>query len=347
MDETVNIDSLANRHVTKTAVFRALQLGDMLCAIPAVRAFKERYPDSEITLIGLPWAVNFAERFSRYFSSFIAFPGYTGLVEQPFSPEKFARFLSEVNEREFDLVIQMHGNGSITNRMVDKFNTKLKAGYCPEENRSYGKFFMPYPDGISEVERHLRLMNFLGVPVPNKELEFPVMAEDENGVGKIYAESGLKPGNYVCIHPGARDERRRWSPISFAKVADAVIGCGFKVVLTGTPDETVVVREVAGSMRHTAVNLAGKTELGVLAGLVKNARLLVCNDTGVSHVAAALAVPSIVVFLISDPARWAPLNRRLHEAILPHQAEDIDLVLFNVKQKLLTENLNKKVLRVA
>jgi ADP-heptose:LPS heptosyltransferase len=68
-------------------------------------------------------------------------------------------------------------------------------------------------------------------------------------------------------------------------------------------------------MKAPVVDLAGKTNLGALGVLFSRARLLVCNDTGVSHLAAALKIPSIVLFSASDPVRWAPLNRELHRPL--------------------------------
>jgi ADP-heptose:LPS heptosyltransferase len=85
--------------------------------------------------------------------------------------------------------------------------------------------------------------------------------------------------------------------------------------LTGTRQESFLTGKIKASMREPAIDLSGRTTLGGLAALIARARLLVCNDTGVSHVAAAMRTPSVVVACGSDPQRWAPLNRELHRVL--------------------------------
>jgi ADP-heptose:LPS heptosyltransferase len=70
-------------------------------------------------------------------------------------------------------------------------------------------------------------------------------------------------------------------------------------------------------MKAPSLNLAGRTSLGALAALLQDTCLLVCNDTGVSHLAAALHVKSVILFTQSDPNRWAPLDRDLHRIVEP------------------------------
>jgi ADP-heptose:LPS heptosyltransferase len=130
------------------------------------------------------------------------------------------------------------------------------------------------------------------------------------------AELGaLEPGRYVCIHPGARDPARRWPAAGFAAVADTLAAEGFRVVLTGTAAECTCTAGVAAAMRFKALNAAGRTGVGAMAALLEGAALLVTNDTGVSHLGAAVGAPSVILFLASDPDRWAPPDRYRHRAI--------------------------------
>jgi hypothetical protein len=77
----------------------------------------------------LPWGKSFTERFHQYFDDFIWFPGYPGLPEQTVDPVMFASFLNKVQNRHFDLVLQMQGNGTIVNAMVELFEAHYTAGF--------------------------------------------------------------------------------------------------------------------------------------------------------------------------------------------------------------------------
>ncbi len=125
----------------------------------------------------------------------------------------------------------------------------------------------------------------------------------------------LERGSYVCVHPGASVPERRWPAERFAAVADWLAGHGLRVLLTGTIREADLCHAVGQAMRAEALDLSGRTGLGSLGVLLEGARMLVCNDTGVSHVAAALRVPSVVLAPAANIARWAPSDRRRHRVL--------------------------------
>ncbi|HEY9662957.1 MAG TPA: hypothetical protein V6C65_31315, partial [Allocoleopsis sp.] len=160
----------------KIAIVRSLPgLGDLLCLVPALRALRTAFPEAQITLIGLPNATQFVERFPFYLDGWLAFPGYPGIPEVPFSAQRVVSFLNNAQRLHLDCVLQMHGNGSAINGFALLLGAQVTAGFypsghsCPDIDR-----FFPYPDHEPEIWRHLRLLEFLGIPLQGDHLEFPL-----------------------------------------------------------------------------------------------------------------------------------------------------------------------------
>lgn len=299
--------------IQKIAVFRALQLGDMLCVIPAMRSLRQAYPNAKITLLGLPWAKDFVRRFNMYFDRFIHFPGCKGLPEQPYGEQQLNIFISKMKEEKFDLVLQMQGNGTIVNPLMFLFNAKYVAGFCNSESFVASGLFMEYPDYGTEVSRHLALMDHLGIEPQGPNLEFPITEKDEREFAALFVPLFTK--RYICIHPGSRGKWRQWPPQYFAALADHCIEAGFTVVITGTAEEADITAELNKCIRHPVIDLTGKTSLGAMAVLIKNAFMLIANCTGVSHMANALKTPSIIISMDGEPHRWGAQDTSIHRTI--------------------------------
>ena len=299
------------------AILRALQLGDLLCAVPAWRALRASFPSAHIALVGLPWTRQFASRFAHYLNEFIEFPGYPGLPEREYAFKSVPQFLVNMQRRDFDLALQMHGNGHYANPLVALWGARMTAGfYVPGEFCPDARSFIPYPDSIPEIQRHLRLMESIGVRSLGEDMEWPVTPAEESAFETLAAARSLKGRDYVCIHPGGRGSLRRWDPEYFAGIADVMTGRGLQVVITGTNEESGLATAMVGAMRTTALNMVGQTDLGTLGVLLRDAQLLIANDTGVSHVAAALRLPSVIICTGSDPVRWGPLDRQRHRMVV-------------------------------
>jgi ADP-heptose:LPS heptosyltransferase len=315
--------------LSSVVVFRALQLGDMLCAVPALRALRAAVPHTHIALIGLPWAQQFADRFSAYIDEFIPFPGHPLLPEQPVRHEGLARFYTSLCAREFGLAIQLHGSGNITNDIVSGFGARAMAGYSRGEPLTRDRaVLLPYPETGAEPERLLRLMEALGAEPAGLHLEFPLSHEDETELDTSGVLKKLDGANYFCIHPGARQRDKCWPPRRFAEVGDRLAAeFGLTPVLTGSASEADLTAEVAAHMHRKPVDAAAPISIGAMAALMRKARLLLCNDTGVSHIAAGLKLKSVVVFSKADIARWAPLDRHSHRCIWDPDAQRAAVVL--------------------
>jgi ADP-heptose:LPS heptosyltransferase len=320
-----SIHGLGNPLPQRVAIVRSLPgLGDWLCFVPALRALRAALPNAQVTLIGLPGTVQLIQRFHHYVDDWLEFPGYPGIPEVPLNPHRVVSFLQQTQQLNLDLALQMHGNGSHINGFVLLLGAKSVAGFypkhqcCPDSDR-----FFPYPDDAPEVLRHLLLLNFLGISSRGAQLEFPLWKCDWQAFEAIAHHYHLQSGHYICIHPGASVSDRCWSVDRFITVANDLADQGYRIVLTGTANEVGLTQTIAQQVSHPVVDLAGKTDLGLLAAILKRAALLVCNDTGVSHLADALQTRSVVIFSNSEVHRWAPLDRDQHQVLASEAGKNV------------------------
>jgi ADP-heptose:LPS heptosyltransferase len=301
----------------RIAVVRALQLGDMLCTVPALRSLRAALPQAHITLIGLPWARDFVSRYAMYLDDFLEFPGFPGIPERPLEPRAIVGFLAEAQQRQFDLAIQLHGSGPHINPFTQLLGAKRTAGfYLPGDSCPEVESFLPWPEAGHEIQRLTSLIHFLGGPDCGDELEFPLSRSDYHEAHGLLKRHQLHAGKYVCLHPGGRMLSRRWNLDKFARVAEWLDQKGYRVVITGASFEAELAVQLEQRIGCEVVNAAGQTGLGGMAALLTGARLLVSNDTGASHIATAVRTPSVVVVLGSQPDRWAPLNAQRHRTVM-------------------------------
>ena len=152
-----------------------------------------------------------------------------------------------------------------------------------------------------EVARQLAVLDAVGVAAPDHSLQFPVDDADRHTVRSLVPTTP-----YVVLHPGSSDPSRRWPAAGFAAVASAAAKRGVGSVMTGVADEQGLGMEVAALSSVAPVDLIGRTTLRQSAAVAAGALGVVTNDTGMSHLAAAVGVPAIVVFHAPDHRRWLP-----------------------------------------
>lgn len=306
-------NQLLSERIERIAIVRALPgLENLLCIVPALRALRAAFPHAHITLIGLFPPDIIKQRWRHLIDDFIEFPGYPGIPESP-SVQKIPEFLAQVHALHFDLALQMHDNGTIINSFTALLGARINGGfyipgyYCPDPT-----YFIPYPDNQPEIWRHLQLMKYLGVPVQNDELEWTLLQTDFVELGKIETTNYLLPDKYVCID--LTDFQQHYSVQNLAVVADAITARGYQVVFTSTLKDTPNHTLVTLHSETSSINLAGKTTIGAMTALLVNAALVICSNTFVSYLAAAMHVKSIVI-LDSEVERWAPRDRQLHRIL--------------------------------
>jgi ADP-heptose:LPS heptosyltransferase len=292
---------------SRIALFQALNLGDLLCTTPALRAIRARFPAAEITFLGRPWAEDFLGRLSTV-DRFMPFPGYPGIAESPAGTAETMPL-----RPPFDLAIQMHGSGEVSNGFVAALGARQSAGFGPPGEHRLTTV-LSWDENEPEPLRWLRLAAAVGAAPAGLQTEFPLTPVERARATALIGPPDRHP--VIGLHTGASDPSRRWPPSSFARLGDRLAErFQARIVLTGSDQERSLTTTVRRTMDATAIDLAGMTDLGEFAAVTAALDLLVTNDTGASHVAAATRTPSIVLFGPTRPERWAPLDRRRHQVI--------------------------------
>ncbi|TDN90686.1 glycosyltransferase family 9 protein [Microbacterium sp. BK668] len=263
-------------------VLRALKLGDLLVAVPAIRGLRHAYPDHRLVLAVPGWLAPIVELVE----------GVDDILPTPGLDEQVA-----LERGRADIAVNMHGKGTESRGRIDELQPRLKIVHrVPEiDGEAAGDPGMPaWQDGILERERWVRLVGAYGVRA---------QADDV----RLQRGAPSPAHGATVVHVGAFYGSRRWPVERFAAVARRLRADGHAVVYTGDARErerALVVAEQAGD--DASAVLAGRIDLGTFASVIADARLVVSADTGAAHLASAYSRPSVVLFGPASPSEWGP-----------------------------------------
>jgi ADP-heptose:LPS heptosyltransferase len=317
--EGIVIGPLADPAVRSVALVRLrVGLGDLLCSLPALLRLRAARPDLRITMVTWAETAPVVARTGGV-DELLPFAGAAGIPDRPPRPQAWEPFAVAARARRFDLAVQTYGDRPAANRVTAALGARLVAGFAPtgwQPPPGGERLHLRYPRHLHEADRHLRLFEHLGLPAGGRAtMTFPVGEEDEAEHAALRAAHGLVPGRYAVLHPGASSPTRRWPVRRYAAVGDALARDGLGLVVTGVAAERAVGTALTAALGAPAVDLTGATGLGGLAALLRDSALLVGNDTGTAHLAAAVGACSVTVFLAGDPVRWAHRGPR-HRAVV-------------------------------
>lgn len=302
-------------HVNRIAVLRPGAVGDFIFALPALAALHAAYPKAHITLLGNAWQAEFLHERLVYIDEVVVLPPLKGVgapAEVVEDEAAIGDFLDRMQERGFDLAVQMYGGGYYSNPLLKRLGARHTLGLKTADAEALERT-LPYQHSQNERLRLLELVGLAGAPAVTLDPRLPLLPRDLDE-----ANSVLPPGSapLVVLQPGATDARRRWPPEYFAAVGDELAARGARIAVNGTEDEAAIVAEVIKHMHHPALDLSGRLSLSGLCGLLARATLLVSNDTGPLHLAHALRVPCVGVYWLTNLLVSAPLTQEKHRAAL-------------------------------
>ena len=284
-------------------------VGDSVMTLPALRALRRVLPEARITLVVRPSAkgifadVDFVDEVLVYDRRNV-----WSVVPQ----------IKEWRRRQFDLAV-LFQNAFEAALIPFLAGVPLRLGYATEARQALLTHPLPLPDWRSsrhEVFYYLYLVTALeqmlfqtsaiceSVPDASLEISDARKTEAEN----LLRANGVREGEPVVILcPGSINSRaKRWSTESYAALADRLITSNRQVLLIGSPNEVDVSHEVTGHMQQRPIDFTGKTSVDQVTALLSLADLVVTNDTGPAHIAAALGRPTLVIFGPTNPLTTRP-----------------------------------------
>ncbi|MET9514433.1 glycosyltransferase family 9 protein [Streptomyces sp. NPDC002994] len=284
----------------RVLVLRALGLGDLLTAVPALRALRRGLPGYEVVLAApgrlaaAAAATGLVDRLLPAYAAGRAVPGelaWTG--------------------REPDIAVDLHGNGPPSHLLLQRLRPGRLFAYAhPQTPGITGPSWRP---DEHERERWCRLLDWYGIAADPDDLLIPRPTVPSPAPGA------------VVVHPGADAAARRWPKERFAAVAGALRGSGHEVVMTAGAGEEPLARYVAaeaGLAPDAVLGGADDVPFDQLAALVAHARCVVVGDTGLAHLATALGTPSVVLFGPVAPRLWGPPAHARHRVLWHPGADD-------------------------
>ncbi|HSR24325.1 MAG TPA: glycosyltransferase family 9 protein [Candidatus Eisenbacteria bacterium] len=267
-------------------ILRALGLGDLLAALPALRGLRAAFPSGFLVLAAPAWLAPLAL--------------HSGAVDRVVPAEP----LGPVPSRRPALAVNLHGRGPQSHRrLLETGPEALIAFRHPDVPESAG---MPaWGCAEHEVRRWCRLLEESGIAADPARLDL-----DPTGLTAPPEDRGA-----TVVHPGASSAARRWPAERWATVARHEADRGRRVLVTSGPGEMARAARVAEAAGLGPAALRSGGGLLRLAGLVAGARRVVSGDTGVAHLATALGRPSLVLFGPVSPAEWGPPVGPRHRAL--------------------------------
>lgn len=303
--------------VRKLLCVRLDSIGDVLMTTPAIRACKESF-DCRVTLLTSCAGMAVA----RLVPEIDAALAFAAPWMKPPAARRDAEMIERLRAERFDaaVVFTVYSQNPLPAAYLCYLaGIPLRLAHSRENPYQLLSDWVPDPDpGASvrhEVQRQLDLVAAVGARTVERRLSFAVPRAARDLVAGLF---GHPSRPLVVVHPGASAASRRYPPEQFARAADLVIEeTGCEAIFTGDAGEAALVASVQQAMRRPSRSMVGRLSVAELGALIEHADLLICNNTGPAHIAAALGTPVVDLYALTNPQHtpWEVRSRVLYHDV--------------------------------
>lgn len=303
------------RSARRVVVFRIGHIGDITCALPALRAVRRAYPEAHLTLLtstgrrNSPGArellegVDWIDEIRCYEAGDIATLGGRW------------RLAMDLRHRRFDVWLNLSASlSSPLREFRDMIFARLAGARWARGwhidtlhwARQAQSEHLAFPN---EVDRVLTIVDRAGFPAGPVEFALPRTAAAQARVNTLLPAGGAT--GWVALAPGAKRSTNRWPPERFAEVGAWLAARGARVVLLGGPVDAEECARIAATIGPSALSFAGQLTLPESCEVLRRCRFAICVDSGVQHLASAVGTPTISLFSFWQlRGKWHPYGAR-------------------------------------
>ncbi|MBN1793516.1 MAG: lipopolysaccharide heptosyltransferase II [Candidatus Omnitrophica bacterium] len=300
----------------KILIIKIGALGDVILAVPGIRAIREKYRQAHITVLVGEEAAPVIRR-CPYIDNIIIYE--RDLLDR--DPAAFMKFIARLQKESFDMSFDLQNNRRSRLLAFAAFIPK-RYGY------KNGKYSFLLNHGVPVVNKQMRpvphqfhMLHFFGMSSTREDLEFWIKKEDERAIDQLLQEGWTAHDSLLIgINPGSSDRwtSKRWPLRNFVRLCDELAKMNIRVIFTGTETDKNVIKEIIASTKAKPVDASGRTSLFELGALIKRCAVFVTADSAPLHIAAAVQTPFVALFGPTDPERHLPPAKKyvvLHKKV--------------------------------
>jgi lipopolysaccharide heptosyltransferase II len=306
-------------HVKRILCVRLDNLGDVLMTTPALRAIRESMPRARITLLASPSGARAAAHLPEVDD--VISHDAPWMKKACETEHDTGALIERLRERRFDaaIIFSVYTQSVLPAAFACWLaSIPLRLAHCRENPYQLLTDWIPDPEPAErrhEVRRQLDLVAAVGCRTSSERLSFRTHASDILSARLKLRHAGVDIASpWIIIHPGATAPSRRYPSENFGVAASLIAErARVQIVLTGSAEEASLIEIAQARMCRRSFSLAGELTLGELAAVIAGAQLLIANNTGPVHLAAALETPVVDLYALTNPqhAPWGVLSRVL------------------------------------
>ncbi len=307
--DAIMTDNLAWQEANNILCVRLDSMGDVLMTTPAIRALKTQHVGRRVTLLTSPSGADVAalvpeiDRVIVYDA-----PWMKATARRADSRAEYA-MIERLRAEHFDgaVIFTVFSQNPLPSAMLCYLaDIPLRLAHSHENPYQLLTNWIADPEPAQfirhEVRRQLDLVAAVGCTTDNVGLSLLVPEKARQQIRSKIASLDIEPNRpWVLIHPGASAPSRRYPPEQFARVARLLYEAGLPAVFTGGAGETDLIGSIRAGMRAPSHSFAGRLDLAQLAALIELAPVLVANNSGPAHIAAAVGTPIVDLYALTNP----------------------------------------------